>query len=667
MDGSVWDPELGGWHLGVWSRHATAISVVVIDRARPDHIVWERSLVRKGDRFATFLRRDELDGADLYGLRVDGPRDETAVASGHRFDPHKILCDPYASRVWFPEGHTRRLARVHGASTLGHAPLAVLDPPEGFPRARPLLERVDPAHRVILEVHVRQATMLDNRVPPAERGTYGGLIHRLDEWRDLGVTTLELMPVQTQDPDEGSAWGYMPLVLGALDARLASDRHGDPTPEFVRLVDAAHERGLEVVLDLVANHTTEIDDAGPTYSLRGIDAASYYLRDAQGRLVDDAGCGNVLRAGRLEVGRLVLAAVRRFADWGVDGFRFDLASLLGRDAQGHHQLRSTLLDDLADLARERGLVMIAEPWDLAAYEVGDRFPQREMAQWNDRFRDQLRGWLRAETGLASVITTRLAGSTDLFGTEAALGGMHRSVNFVTAHDGFTLYDLVSYDSKRNEANGHANTDGASENHSWNCGVDGDENVPAEVAELRRRQMRNALGLLLLANGTPMLLAGDETARTQIGNNNPYNHDGPLVWHDPVRAQEWADLRRFVAVVIAWRRACGQLGRLGGWGDAVSWHGAHGPVDLAHHSHSLAAWVRSGYANGAGDVCIITNQFWEPLEFTIPGAPGWHRVIDTMLPAPQDALEPTATRVHDSVTYPCGPRSLVVLWRPGPDR
>ncbi len=667
MNGAVWDDELAGWHLGLWSRHATTAAVEFVDRRRPEVAVLCRDMVRAGDGFVTFVARDELGDADAYGFVVDGPRGDEAHGAGHRFDPAKVLLDPYASRVWFPAGHTRRLARLHGASTRGHAPLAVLPPPTGEPRAIPLATPIDPGTRVILEVHVRQATMLDPRVPVGERGTFAGLVHRLDEWRELGITTIELMPVQVQDPDEGSAWGYMPLALGALDPRLGCDPHQDPTPEFVAFLDEAHRRGLEVILDLVANHTTEIDDSGPTYSLRGIDAASYYLRDAHGRLVDDAGCGNVVRAGRPEVGGLIAAAVHRFADWGVDGFRFDLASILGRDAHGQYQPRSVLLDDLAAFAHHRRLLMIAEPWDLAAYEVGDRFPQREMAQWNDRFRDQVRGWLRAETGLASVMTTRLAGSTDLFGSDPALGPMHRSVNFVTAHDGFTLYDLVAYDAKRNEANGHANTDGAAENHSWGCGHDGDEDVPDSVMRLRRRQMRNALGLLLLANGTPMMVAGDETARTQLGNNNPYNHDGPMVWHDPVRAATFGDLRRYVMNLVALRRACPQLGRLGGWGDAVTWHGVHGPVDLAHHSHSLLAHVRSGHGDGSGDVCIITNQFWEPLEFSLPDPAGWHRIVDTTLDPPDDAVEITAAPRHHRRHYVVGDRSLVVLWRPGSPR
>jgi len=661
VDGAAWDDELQGWHLGLWSRNATHAEVVVCRRGDPARPVLAQPMVRHGDRFATFVAADRVVGADLYGFVVDGPWDPER---GHRFDRHKALLDPYATQVWLPPGHSRRLARLHGAGNLGRGPLAVLPPMVPLRPASPLKRRPATHERVILEVHVRHATMGDPRVPAVRQGTLLGLVHRLDEWADLGVTTIELMPVHQQDPEEGSVWGYMPLAFGAVHHGYGCDPSGDAAADLVTLVDAAHERGLEVILDVVLNHTTEEHEHGPTYSLRGVDQASYYVLAEGGRLRDDAGCGNVLRAGRPEVGRLVRWTLGRFADLGVDGFRLDLGSLLGRDEDGAVQHRSRLLDDLVELCEGRDLLLVTEPWDLASYQLGDAFPQRRVAQWNDRFRDDVRGWLRGEPGMVPVVIRRLGGSREIFGPDLAVGALHRSVNFVTAHDGFTLYDLVAYDHKRNEANGHANTDGAHDNRSWGCGWDGDDGVPPEVVALRARQMRNALALLLWSNGTPMVLAGDETARTQHGNNNPYNQDGPLVWHDPERAAQWGDLRRFVQQLVAWRRAVPAIGRPGGWDEDVSWHGVNGHLDDHHESRSMAWRLRSRphEAEVVTDLYVVSNTWWEPLEAAVPDDGRWWRILDTSLPSPTDIALPGGGEPVGGGGYAVAPRSTVALVR-----
>jgi glycogen operon protein len=661
VDGVAWDPEQGGWHVGLWSRHATHAEVIVCHRHNPAVPVLAQPMTRTHEHFVTWLPAERVGDADLYGFVVDGP---WQPERGHRFDRHKVLLDPYATQVWFPPEHSRRLARLHGAQNLGQAPLAVLPSPEPHPVPRPLATRPAPHERVILEVHVRHATMALPGVPEAERGTLRGLIHRLDDWAELGVTTVELMPLHQQDPHEGSQWGYMPLAFGAVHHGYGTDPHGDAAHDLVAFVDAAHQRGLEVMVDVVVNHTTEEGDDGPTYSLRGVDQRWYYVVDGDGRLRDDAGCGNVVRAGRPEVGRLLRWTLDRFADLGVDGFRLDLGSLLGRDEHGQVQHRSPLLDDFVDLCHERGLLLVTEPWDLSAYQLGDAFPQPRIAQWNDRFRDDLRGWLRGEPGLVTPVMRRLSGSREIFGHEPAVGGVHRSINFVTAHDGFTMYDLVAYDHKRNEANGHANTDGAHDNRSWGCGWDGDDGVPPEVMTLRARQMRNAMVLLLWSNGTPMLVAGDETARTQQGNNNPYNQDGPLVWHDAERAAQWSDLRRFVQQLLAWRRGVPALGRLEGWGEDVSWHGVHGHLDDGHESRAVAWWLRSRSHDQTmvSDLYVMANTWWEPLDFVIPPGARWLRVLDTSLASPHDLVEPGAGEPVEGNRMRVGPRTTVALAR-----
>ncbi len=408
------------------------------------------------------------------------------------------------------------------------------------------------------------------------------------------------MPIHQGDPDEGSAWGYMPLAWNALhDTYVAGD---DPEQEFAEMVQAFHDVGIEVILDVVYNHTTEEDELGPTYHLRAVDDTAYYVVYDDGSYNDDAGCGNVVRAAHHAVAALIMSSLRRYVDLGVDGFRFDLGSLLGRDLDGAVQPRSALIDEITTFASMRGVRLITEPWDLGAYQLGDSFPGRTWAQWNGRFRDDVRSFLRGENGFASAVAQRVAGSPDIF-REAP----HRSINFVTAHDGFTLYDLVSYEHKHNEANGHHNADGTDDNRSWNCGWEGDD-INAEsataVIALRAQQMRNMLCMLLLSNGVPMLLAGDEFARTQHGNNNAYNQDNETSWIDWQRAAEHADLADFVRALIQ-LRACGGDG-------PITLLGVSGAPDLSFSSHSLAwSW---------GDLYVVVNAWWEPLTFTVQ-APG----------------------------------------------
>ena len=611
----------------MWSSAATEVSVVIIDRDEPFVAVRLQQMhVDDSGVWSARVAAADVGDADLYGFRVDGPPHGFS-----RFDSSKLLLDPEALEVWFPPLHSRDLARVHGADTLGRSPFAVL--PHGG--SRPAVTS-GPRHAindlVIYEAHVRGVTALAPHVPVGQRGTFAGLQHHVDHLVSLGVTAVELLPVHQFDPDEGNYWGYMPLAWSALHhgyvAGLDADR------EFAEMVQAFHDADIEVLLDVVYNHTTEEDIDGPTFNLRSIDDGAYYVLHDDGTYRDDAGCGNVVRAAHPAASKLILDSLNRFADLGVDGFRFDLGSLLGRDVNGAVQRDSELIDRITALGVERDVRMIVEAWDLSAYQVGDAFPGRSWAQWNGPFRDQCRSFLRAELGSAAGMALALQGSPQLFGSNVG-----RSINFITAHDGFTLYDLVSYERKHNIANGQNGNDGTDDNRSWNCGWEGDE-IPPDIATsvqaLRMQQMQNAFVLLILSAGIPMFVAGDEFANTQDGNNNPYNQDNQITWLDWDRPARFRVLTDFVRTLVALRKSHGD--------GPVVLHGVDPEPDLGYGSHSIA-WER-------GDLYAIANVWWEPLEFPIHAEGEWTVALSSC----------AATGALEAGRITLAPRSTVVLTR-----
>jgi glycogen operon protein len=471
---------------------------------------------------------------------------------------------------------------------------------------------------------------------------------------------VELLPVHQYDPQEGNYWGYMTLNFFA-------PHHGyavrDAVAEFRQMVQAFHAAGIEVWLDVVYNHTCEGDGNGPTYSLRGIDNHSYYLLTPDGQYWNDSGCGNTLRCAHLAARTLILRSLQRWARLGVDGFRFDLASVLARDAHGQVQTEEApVISGISALAVQHDLRVVAEAWDIGAYLLGRSYPGLQWRQWNGKFRDDVRAFVKGDPGLVAALMRRLYGSDDLF--PEGPGDVYRpeqSVSFITAHDGFCLYDLVAYNEKHNEANGHHNTDGANDNRSWNCGWEGDDGAPAAVLALRRQQVKNFCCLLLLANGTPMFCAGDEFLNTQRGNNNPYNQDNETTWLDWSRLESNRDVFRFFQHLIAFRKARRSIGRRRFWRDDVEWYGANGPVDFGEGSRSLAYALR-GARYGEGDLYVMINGWWEPVRFHIQAgtAGDWRRVVDTSLPSPQDVTEPGQWPAVAGLDYQVAPRSVVVL-------
>jgi glycogen operon protein len=624
-----------GLDLAVYSSGATRIELCLEEPAGGERRL---GLDRDGD-----LWRGHVDGVEpgrRYGLRAHGPYDP---AAGHRFDPSQRLLDPYARAVD------------------GRWSVALPDPEPARRLARPWRDTV------IYEAHVRGLTRLDPRVPPALRGTYAALAHPavIGDLRDLGVTTLELMPVAEFRTEAAlrargghNYWGYSPVAfLAPHAAYAASGPHGGQVAELRGAVEALHAARIEVLVDVVFNHTGEGGPADPAWSLRGLDNHTYYRADPAdpARYRDVTGTGNTVDAGHPVVIRLVVDALRHWVTtFGIDGFRFDLAVALGRagdDFDPHAPLLQAITTD--ELLSQ--VKLIAEPWDLGhdGYRLGGF--ASPFAEWNGLFRDTTREFWRgrATTG---ELARAFAGSSDVFGPSGR--GPLASVNFVASHDGFTLRDLVSYDAKHNLANGEDNRDGDDANHSWNSGVEGDTDDP-EVIDLRRRRVRGMLATVLLSAGVPMFQAGDERGRTQQGNNNAYCQDSPLAWLAPAGDDE---LRALVRELIALRAARPELRRdrffVGDTGDGE-------PADIrwfAPDGHVMdSAWWQAADARTLG--LLLDGELF----IVFHGGP---HSVDVMLPPSLDGFELLLDTIEARAggpfheTLAVAPWSVVVLSRRG---
>ncbi|MFO1269677.1 MAG: alpha-amylase family glycosyl hydrolase [Rubrivivax sp.] len=584
-----------------------------------------------------------------------------------------MLLDPYGRAVALPRGWQR------GAPHALPAKSVVFDP-RGYdwegdrPLRRPF------AQTVIYEMHVGGFTRHPNSgVAPGKRGTFAGVVGKIPYLMSLGVTAVELMPVFQFDAQEAPAgltnyWGYAPMSFFAPHAAYGT-RPDEPLTvidEFRDMVKALHRAGIEVILDVVYNHTSEGGDGGPTFGWRGLADGTYYLLDGEGRYANYSGTGNTLNANRSVVRRMIIDSLHHWVQvMHVDGFRFDLAAILSRDEEGRPLASPPVLADIESDPVLAGTKLIAEAWDAAGlYQVG-HFVGENWKEWNGRFRDDVRAFVRGDPGMVPVLADRLFGSPDLYGARPREPA--QSINFVTCHDGFTLDDLVSYDGKHNEANGEDNRDGSNDNLSWNCGVEG-ETANAEVLALRSRQVRNLLASNILALGTPMLLMGDEVRRSQRGNNNAYCQDNELSWFDWSAPAREAGLLRFVRGLIRIRflresvqrehqLTLAELLR----DAALQLHGVHlGVPDEAWDSHSLAVTAKSL----SGDLLMhfALNAWWQPLAFELPALPGWagsegtgwRRVIDTSRDAPHDLVAPDEAEAVAGATHSVGPRSVVML-------
>ncbi len=654
-------PRAGGVELCLFD-DADAERRVGLEQ-RPGSSVWHGRVegVRPGQR---------------YGYRVDGPWDP---ANGLRFNPSKLLIDPYAHAIdgdvrWeagHPYGHVAGdVANIDRTDSAPAVPRGVVVD-QTFGWGDDTAPRRAWEDTVLYELHVKGFTKLLPGVPEELRGTYAGLGSdaAITHLVDLGVTAVELLPIHhlAAEPflrERGltNYWGYSSIgFLAPNSGYAATGTRGEQVRELKETVRALHRAGIEVILDVVFNHTAEGNETGPTLSFRGIDNPGYYRLDAADRrgYFDVTGTGNTLDATNPAVLRLIMDSLRLFAtEYHVDGFRFDLATALCRD--GHHFDRSAaFLDIVHQDPVLRDLKLIAEPWDVGegGYQVG-AFPEG-WSEWNDKYRDTMRDFWRGQASIAGF-ARRFTGSSDIF--QPGGRGPTASINFVTCHDGFTLRDLVTYEHKRNEANGEENRDGTNDNRSWNCGTEGETDEP-EILALRGRQQKNLLATLLLSQGVPMLTAGDELGRTQHGNNNAYCQDNELSWLD------WSDvdqeLLAFTRSLLALRRAHPALrrarfftGEPGSEATAdIDWFRPDGQAMVAEDWHD--GGIHALGARLAGDplLLVLVNGAPDPIGFTLPaGSDRWTLEVSTAHPH----LEPGAVDVAAGETSAVEARSLLVL-------
>jgi glycogen operon protein len=614
-----------------------------------------------------------IEPGQLYGYRADGPDDP---AAGQRFDSQKILIDPYGKCVSIGSNYSRAAACKPGDNASASmksvvADLSLFDWEGDKPINRPF------RHTVIYEMHVAGFTRHPSSgVSAANRGKYLGIVEKIPYLQSLGITAVELLPVFQFDSSDAPAgltnyWGYDPVSLFAPHLAYSTSPN-DPVAcldEFRTMVKALHRAGIEVILDVVYNHTAEGDEHGPTFCFRGLENNYYYMLEGdRSHYADFTGTGNTMKSNHSVVKRLILDSLKYWVtEMHVDGFRFDLASIFSRGDSGQPELNAPIIWEIDSEPILAGTKLIAEAWDSGGlYQVGS-FGQDKWKEWNGAFRDDLRSFLKADPNTAWKLHERIIGSPDIYKCGHRPTG--QSINYITCHDGFTLNDLVSFNSKHNDRNQNQNGDGTNANLSWNCGVEGPSTEFA-VEQLRIRQIKNFFALTLLAVGTPMLLMGDEARRTQQGNNNAYCLDNEVSWFDWTLCETNAEIFLFVQNVIRLRLHFDQ----GTSGDDISledylgsahikWHGTVlDEPDWGVDSHSIAAAFHNHALNNVRYIAI--NSYWNSLEFQLPPLSGpssrWIRIIDTSLESPNDIVDVERGAEVMGPAYVVNPHSIVML-------
>ncbi len=671
-------PDELGVNFSVFSRNATSVDLLLFDADDEVHPVQVVHLDPAHHRTFHFWHAyvEGLRPGARYAYRVDGPRDRR---KGHRFNPSKVLIDPYAlgisTKLWV------RSEACHKGDNLRTSMRGVVIDPNHYDWEGDTPLHTNPTDAVIYEMHVGGFT----RSPSSgvkHPGTFAGIIEKIPYLIDLGVTAVELMPIMQFDDQEVHGltreghpltdyWGYNPVgFFVPHSGYCVSPDVTTHIHEFRDLVKALHKAGISVILDVVFNHTSEGNHLGPTYSFRGFDNSIFYhLEDEDRRFYKNySGCGNTLNCNHPIVDKFILECLEFWVrEMHVDGFRFDQGSILARGQEGAPLVHPPVIwhIELSEVLAETRI--IAEAWDAAGlYQIG-YFPGWRWAEWNGRYRDCIRRFIKGDPGLVIQVANSIAGSPDLYKTDGRYPA--NSINFVACHDGFTLNDLVSYNRKHNESNGEHNRDGLDENDSWNCGEEGPSSDP-EIEALRLRQIKNFLTVLMVSQGSPMVLMGDEARRSQNGNNNAYCHDSELTWLDWRLIDQNHGVFRFYKQLMAFRKANRCLRRRHFFDGALN---PRGLPEVSWHGCSLneAGWddpnARSLAFTLAGveedpDLHVMLNMYWEPLEFEIPGVIGrrWTRAIDTSLPAPLDISDFGSEPGHRPAVYAVGPRSVVVL-------
>ncbi len=650
----------GGINFSIFSRHATGCTLVLFQRGQPEplaEIPFPKTF-RIGHIFTMIVFGLDYETIE-YGYRMDGPFEPE---KGHRFDPANILLDPYAKAI-------------NGREVWGEPPHTN----SGYPyRARPIYDDFDwtgdrpleiPAEDLIIyEMHVRGFTRHSSS-GVKHPGTFAAMREKIPYLQQLGVNAVELMPIHEFDEFDNTFtnpltgerllnyWGYNSIGFYAPKAVYASSgKDGMQVDEFKALVKEFHKHGIEVYLDVVFNHSAEGGEDGPTISYRGIDNKTYYMLKEDGRYQNFSGTGNTMNCNNPVVRKMVMDCLRYWvAEYHVDGFRFDLASILGRDANGNPLTNPPLIEAMAYDPILGKTKLIAEAWDAGGlYQVGSFPSYGRWAEWNGKYRDTLRRFLKGDTDQTWEMAQRIQGSPDLYAERTPTA----SVNFITAHDGFTLADLFAYSQKHNLANGEYNRDGADDNYSWNWGREGPTEDP-KINTLRRRMAKNAIAILMVSQGIPMLLMGDEIGRTKLGNNNAYCQDNELNWFDWRLLETNADLLRFVRQCIAFRKAHPSVRRQihlqhsnetdRGCPD-ISWHGVTtSNPDWGKDSHTLAFMLCSQQAPRITDdnIYVALNMHWKDHIFELPTLPEtmkWHLFADTSCPTPNDICLPGQERL-----------------------
>jgi isoamylase len=661
----------GGVNFSIFSRNCSALELLLFEHADDSHparvIPFDLEFNRTFYYWHIFVK-DLLPG-QMYAYRARG---SFAPERGLRYDGEKVLLDPYSRAVMYGDNYQREAAAKPGDNCAQAMKSVVVDL-RGYDWEGDAPLQHHFSGTVIYELHVGGFTRHPNSGLPAEkRGTYAGLIEKIPYLKELGVTAVELLPVQQYDEQEcpptlSNYWGYSPMVFFAPHRGYAERKDAmGPVFEFKDMVKALHRADIEVILDVVFNHTAEGDQSGPTLCFKGLENRAYYMLEP-GNLSSYAnysGCGNSINSNHSVVRRMIMDCLEYWVQiMHVDGFRFDLASVMSRDEYGNLLRNPPILWEIESDPILAGTKIIAEAWDAAGlYQVGS-FIGHRWAEWNGKYRDDVRRFVKGDSDTVSKLAARLSGSRDLYPQPDR--EPNRSINFITCHDGFTLNDLVSYNEKHNQANLSASQEGMDTNFSWNCGAEGYSGDP-DIESLRLQQLKNFITILLTSQGTPMLLMGDEVRRTQGGNNNAYCQDNPTSWFDWNGLENNADLLRFVQKLVYFYRHHSLFQQEKFWTDPagpdIIWHGvALNQPDWSQDSHSLAFELTN--PDDKEHLYIILNAYWKPLEFELPPLPAskrWQRVVDTSLASPNDFADPAVKFPKSKRSYHAQARSAVIL-------
>ncbi|KLO22398.1 glycogen operon protein glgX-2 [Marinitoga sp. 1197] len=666
--------DSGGVNFGIFTKNSTKVILELYQNFYddiPSHVFELDPIKNKtGDIWHIYIHN--IKHGQFYGWRVDGVYDPI---NGLRFNKYKLLSDPYAKAIsgsynWDEDsvyGYDKKSSLLDlSFSTIDSAKSptkSVVIDDSVYDWEDDVHPRIPLKDLIIYEMNVRLFTMNPNS-NIKNRGTFDGIIEKLSYLKDLGVNAVELMPIFEFNPNSiirnnpitgeklKDVWGYNPLAFFAVTGNYSNGlKIGEQVFLFKDFVKALHKEGFEIILDVVYNHTGEGNELGPTLSFRGIDNSVYYILSKNKRYYENySGCGNTFNCNNTVVKNLIIDSLRYWVtEMHVDGFRFDLASILGRDSNGNWIGDLSLLKDIAEDPIISGSKLIAEGWDAAGGYFLGAFPEG-WAEWNGKFRDSVRKFVRGDMGLTGEIACRIAGSEDLYGNKSPMA----SVNFITSHDGFTMWDLVSYNNKHNEENGENNQDGTNDNYSFNYGIEGETNN-LDILKVRKQQIKNFFTILMISQGTPMIYMGDEFCRTQYGNNNAYCQDTIKNWVDWKRKDDFSDIFQFVRKVINFRKIHHTLRREHFFtgkdysGDGIpdiTWHGIKlNQPDFSYYSKSLAFMISGiDFVNQNvppdNDIYVALNFYEKDLSFELPflNNKSWFRVIDTYFDSPDDFLD-----------------------------